>query len=301
MGKIVTLHWSAGNYTYCSPDYHYSITFDKKLGKAKVVQMCDSDDDILAHTWRRNTDNIGVTICSGLNMTEKTDGDCPPRLEQIELAATLVANLMSKHDIPIEDVYDHAHFAQLDGYPSERWDCRKYLKGQEKNVYELIRDKALWYYNQRHTLKPIVPVFSPHIDTEMQIINKAISLYSEKYFLNPLGTQKNSYISNVIRRESSFNPRAVSSSNAKGLMQLLPATFEECLKKLNLPEGSDPFNIDINIHCGCFYLDWIRTQIFSRIQLAEFNRQHAMVMSIAYNQGLNSVGVKYARDILSRC
>jgi soluble lytic murein transglycosylase-like protein len=81
-------------------------------------------------------------------------------------------------------------------------------------------------------------------------------------------------------------------------MQLLPATFKECCEKLNLPENSDPFNIDVNIHCGCYYLNWIKQQLFPQVD--KLTSIHCYVMSIAYNTGINSVGVKYAREIISR-
>ena len=40
----------------------------------------------------------------------------------------------------------------------------------------------------------------------------------------------------IIRQESAFNPAAISSSGARGLMQLLPTTAQEVLTRLKLPQ-----------------------------------------------------------------
>ncbi len=66
----------------------------------------------------------------------------------------------------------------------------------------------------------------------------------------------------LTRQESAFNPRAVSSSNAMGLMQLIPPTAREVaqklgLKKIELPE--DLFRPEVNVAMGSFYIaDMIR-------------------------------------------
>lgn len=58
----------------------------------------------------------------------------------------------------------------------------------------------------------------------------------------------------VIWCESRFHPNAVSPAGACGLMQMVPATFEEVLWRLELPEDADIFAPEQNIRCGAFYL-----------------------------------------------
>ncbi|MDD4178833.1 MAG: lytic transglycosylase domain-containing protein [Candidatus Margulisbacteria bacterium] len=68
---------------------------------------------------------------------------------------------------------------------------------------------------------------------EAAMISSSIMTYSQTYDMNP------KLVAALIARESKFNPRAVSSSGAMGLGQLLPSTA----KGLNISDG---FDIDQN-------------------------------------------------------
>jgi soluble lytic murein transglycosylase-like protein len=60
------------------------------------------------------------------------------------------------------------------------------------------------------------------------------------------------WIRAVIRAESDFDPHAVSSVGARGLMQLMPATYGELRARHGL--GADPFSPRDNILAGVAYL-----------------------------------------------
>jgi soluble lytic murein transglycosylase len=64
----------------------------------------------------------------------------------------------------------------------------------------------------------------------------------------------------LMREESYFNEVAVSGSNARGLMQLLPATAADVAKWEHLPEfkTADLFTPQVNIRLGSRYLSYIR-------------------------------------------
>lgn len=61
------------------------------------------------------------------------------------------------------------------------------------------------------------------------------------------------YVAAQMQQESAFNPQAVSHAGAQGLMQIMPATWEECVRELKA--GSmDPFNPADSICVGVYYL-----------------------------------------------
>lgn len=76
----------------------------------------------------------------------------------------------------------------------------------------------------------------------------------------------------IIRAESNFNPTAVSSKNAQGLMQLIPETAE----RFNVRK---PFDPEQNIRGGLAYLRWL---------LAYFQGNVTLVAA-AYNAGEGTV------------
>src|SRR6185295_4379052 len=83
-------------------------------------------------------------------------------------------------------------------------------------------------------------------------------------------------IAGLIRQESSFNPRAVSVANARGLMQVLPSVGAEIAKSLKYPVWSPSllFDADVNLQIGTSHL-------------ASATRQYEDIVKVlaAYNAG----------------
>lgn len=120
----ITLHWTAGNHSQTFDHYHWCVRGDGEVVQTLSLQLLGS------HCWKRNTGNVGVAMCGmapGFPITAK----------QREATARLVAELCGVLGIDLADVHDHAHYARLDGYYPDRWDC-----GPETPI---ILRKAAWY------------------------------------------------------------------------------------------------------------------------------------------------------------
>ena len=126
-----------------------------------------------------------------------------------------------------------------------------------------------------HTKYPLVSgsyesVYPRLSQTEIQElmprIDAAIEAFSEQFNVDPL------LIRAVMKQESSFQPFALSTSGAMGLMQLMPGTAEGL-------GVSDPYNIEENIRGGVQYLSY---------QLKAFDNDLKLALA-AYNAGPNAV------------
>lgn len=85
----------------------------------------------------------------------------------------------------------------------------------------------------------------------------------------------------VIRQESAFQENAKSSSNARGLMQLMPATAREVARelKLKLVDLQELNRPSVNIKLGVYYLNAIKNEL----------SQHPVLAIAAYNAGKSRV------------
>ena len=77
----------------------------------------------------------------------------------------------------------------------------------------------------------------------------------------------------IMRQESAFSPVAVSTSNAQGLMQVIPSTWG-WLAELQSEAPGDPFDPDANVRYGTYYLRWLLDYFDGDVELAipSYNR-----------------------------
>ncbi|MFS3137130.1 lytic transglycosylase domain-containing protein [Gluconacetobacter sacchari] len=78
-----------------------------------------------------------------------------------------------------------------------------------------------------------------------------------------------SWIRAVLRIESDGDRHAVSSAGAMGLMQIMPGTWRDLRRTLNL--GVDPFDPHDNITAGAAYLRWLHDRYGDVGFLAAYN------------------------------
>jgi soluble lytic murein transglycosylase len=98
-----------------------------------------------------------------------------------------------------------------------------------------------------------------------------IARWCEEYNLNP------DLAAAVLEAESGGRPRAVSSSGALGVMQLMPTTAAAMAEELGLPPPGrhDLFDPELNVRLGVYYLSKLR---------ARFGDERAFVIA-AYHAG----------------
>lgn len=99
--------------------------------------------------------------------------------------------------------------------------------------------------------------------------------YSEKYEIDPL------LIFSIIKAESNFDEKVVSSSGAVGLMQLMESTAEEIAEDLGIEykKGETLYNPEMNIMLGVKYYSML-TKVY--------NNDKSLALA-AYNAGIGNV------------
>lgn len=150
----IYLHWTAGHYGQFFGDYHLNIDADGSLH----TDM-DSFMDLKAHTWRRNSRAIGISLCCCYGASIDADGNIdygsePPTQDQLDMMAKVVAKLCVEIGIyPEGNVWTHAEVADFDGYgihdddPDMRWDLYGLGWQIRQRVREYINE---WSSEQTH-------------------------------------------------------------------------------------------------------------------------------------------------------
>lgn len=163
----VYVHWTAGHYYQKFDGYHVNITGDGKLWLAAPL------DEVLPHTWRRNSGSVGIALCCAYNANTESLESEPPTPAQIESAAQAIDVIAEGLWLTINKTYVMTHGEAADNEDGlychdpygpkstvERWDL-EYLGTSESPSYnpnatdgsrggDVLRGKANWYRNIRH-------------------------------------------------------------------------------------------------------------------------------------------------------
>jgi soluble lytic murein transglycosylase len=92
----------------------------------------------------------------------------------------------------------------------------------------------------------------------------------------------------IMRQESAFYPKAISRSNAKGLMQVVPSTWD-WLAELQEETPGDPFSSETNIRYGAFYLRW----------LLDYLEGDTELVMVSYNRGQGYIKRLFESDYVA--
>ncbi|WP_127959482.1 membrane-bound lytic murein transglycosylase MltC [Serratia microhaemolytica] len=129
-----------------------------------------------------------------------------------------------------------------------------------------------------------IPLVANHLDQRAHKYLPLVNQASEKYGIEP------SLILAIMQIESSFNPYAVSGSNALGLMQVVQHTAGKDVflqkGKWGTPSRNYLFDPEKNIDTGTAYLAILQNNYLAGINNAT-SRRYAMIT--AYNGGAGSV------------
>ena len=130
-----------------------------------------------------------------------------------------------------------------------------------------------------------IPVVQREISEPIQKYHEAVSTFSTQFNIAP------DLVFAIMEVESSFNPKAVSRSNAMGLMQLkADAAGKDVYQYIDSKEGKpsqkDLFDSENNIRMGTAYLSLLKHDYLSGVR----NKKNKELLAIAsYNGGLSTV------------
>lgn len=264
---IEDIHRMHLNEGFTCVGYHAII---KKDGTVQWGRPMDSQG---AQTYGYNHCSLGVCLIGYFHRDSVNRGQYPdkPTDKQLESLVQILVNWKRKIPQNVK-IVGHRELCQT-ACPGDGF-THLMLDGIAKKVEEALKN----------TGEPVT------VTPSDKKYNELVYKYSQQYNLRP------EFVHSIIFQESRYNPKAVSKSNAKGLMQLLLKTWEEVTKKLCI-ENPDPFDPEINIRAGCYYLDWCRK-----------NMNVEWAMAAGYNQGIGNYkkgtmpvdGLKYANEVMER-
>ncbi|SFR59485.1 murein transglycosylase domain-containing protein [Thiomicrospira sp. ALE5] len=160
----------------------------------------------------------------------------------------------------------------------------------------LIQRRLDWVERQGQPVAQIrIPLSQSNLPAAAQPYEAYVLRYANEYKISP------ALVFAVMEVESNFNPRAISRSNAMGLMQIKDyAAGLDVYQKVDginqMPSRNTLFNPEQNIRIGTAYLALLYHDYFAAVNDAE--TRSALVIA-AYNGGLNRVWPLFGNDMES--
>lgn len=161
-------------------------------------------------------------------------------------------------------------------YPKQAYDYARYIL---ENSTEGFAD------NEGNFVLVHIPFIQSDLTGMAQNYQNWVEEYSSEYDISP------TLVYAIMETESSFNPKAISRSNAIGLMQLKQNAAGKDVHNLidskpGMPSKQDLFDSENNIRMGTAYLSLLANDYLSTVK----NKKSKELMSISsYNGGLSTV------------
>lgn len=221
-----------------------------------------------------------------------------------KLKEAIVTTVLTPRDLRIEAIFDDTapilgaepfllgQILDEEG-KALRWRWRAERFAEALVASELTSRNLTLPSGERRTLRQVqVALVSNHLKLREKAYAEAVLGTARRYDVRP------SLIYAVIEVESAFNPYAVSSAKAYGLMQIVPATagrdvFQQIKKRPGEPTKEALFDPDFNIDIGGAYLHLVDNRYLKEIKDSN-SRSFATIA--AYNGGVSAALRTFDRD-----
>ena len=240
-----------------------------------------------------------VNFEKGLITVETLDEKDP----KTSLRKAIVSTLLTPYDPSGVDLYSDKE-VKFTGKP--------YLYGEVKdqdgkNIRWKWRAERFASYLIRHNLKTRPSALKKGPETvhyiQIAMVKSHLGVRAEKYKPQVLSHSKrfdikSSLVYAIMETESSFNPYAVSSAPAFGLMQIVPTTagrdsWRLLKKEDGIPSKQYLFNANNNIEMGTAYLHILDSRYLEAIK-NPVSREYCIIA--AYNTGSGNVLRTFSKD-----
>ncbi len=218
--------------------------------------------------------------------------DKTPAKTLANLKQAITTTLLSTADPRKTDIFS-SKSPQLNGTP---YLYQQVVDHDNKAIQYSWRANRFSQYLTENKLKKYRKNRKQIYAVKLNMVEKHQHLREEKYSVHVLAAAKRYKISpqliyGIIETESSFNPFAVSTANAYGLMQVVPKTagadvFQRIKKKSGAPTKQQLFDPAFNIDIGAAYLYILNNNYLNGVTNAK--SRHYSIIS-AYNGGAGNV------------
>jgi membrane-bound lytic murein transglycosylase C len=208
------------------------------------------------------------------------------------LQQAIVTTLLSTSDPQKTDIFS-SDAPQLLGKP---YLYQQIVDRDNKPIQYQWRAKRFSKYLTEFNLQKYTKNKKQIYAVRIKMVEKHQHLREEKYSRYVLAAAKRYQLSpqliyGIIETESSFNPFAVSTANAYGLMQVVPKTagadvYQRIKKKKGLPTKQQLFDPAFNIDIGSAYLHILNNNYLKAVKNS--TSRHYSIIS-AYNGGAGNV------------